>query len=198
MSAALRPGFADPGRAAQGVFRAVLDALARPGTVRPLPALIEPPPPLTASLAAIALTLADAETPLWLDPALAASAEVALLLRFHTGAPLVSEPGEASFALIADPARCPAFASFAQGTQEYPDRSATVVLAVESLAEGETLALRGPGIAEVNRLRARPLPADIVSRLAANRALYPRGVDVLLAGPDCVAGLPRSVDVTGA
>jgi alpha-D-ribose 1-methylphosphonate 5-triphosphate synthase subunit PhnH len=29
--------------------------------------------------------------------------------------------------------------------------------------------------------------------LAANRALFPRGVDVMLVSPDAVAALPRSV-----
>lgn len=192
---ALRPGFGDSVRESQIVFRAVLDALARPGTVRPLPPALDPPPPLTPSLAAIALALVDSETPLWLDAPLAASEEVALWLRFHTGAPLVGEPHGAAFALVADPGRCPAFGRFAQGTDEYPDRSVTLVLAVGSLAEGERLSLRGPGIAEVDRLAAAPLPPDIVARLAANRALFPRGVDLLLAGPGCVAGLPRSVEV---
>ena len=196
MHAAPRPGFSDPVRASQQVFRAVLDALAMPGAIRPVPPVLDPPPPLTPSLAAVVLALSDAETPLWLDAPLAASEEVALWLRFHTGAPLVGEPHAAAYALVADAARCPAFERFAQGTNEYPDRSATLVLAVGSLAKGERLSLRGPGVAGVERLAAAPLPPDFVPRLAANRALFPRGVDLLLAGPGCVAGIARSVEVS--
>ena len=76
-SVALAAGFADPVIESQGVFRAVMDALARPGTPMPLSAALAPPAPLTPGLAAVALTLADHEAPLWLDPPLAEAPAVA-------------------------------------------------------------------------------------------------------------------------
>lgn len=189
----LAPGFVDPVHDAQGAFRAVLDALARPGTVQVLATRLVPPAPLTAELAAVALALADADAPLWLDASLAREPAVAAFLRFHTGAPVVADPAEAAFALVSDPARCPPFAAFAQGTPAYPDRSTTLVLALERL-DGETPGLRlsGPGIRGEARLAASPLPADLVARLRANHALFPRGVDLVLVAPGRVAGLPRS------
>jgi alpha-D-ribose 1-methylphosphonate 5-triphosphate synthase subunit PhnH len=39
------------------------------------------------------------------------------------------------------------------------------------------------------------LPPDFPARLAANHALFPRGVDVILVSPTAVAALPRSVSV---
>jgi alpha-D-ribose 1-methylphosphonate 5-triphosphate synthase subunit PhnH len=45
-------------------------------------------------------------------------------------------------------------------------------------------------------LRAEPLPADLPRRLAANRALFPRGIDLLLVTGSRVAALPRSVTLT--
>ena len=61
-------GFADAVREAQAVFRTVMMALARPGTIGRIEARLTPPAPLTPELAAVALTLADHETPVWLDP----------------------------------------------------------------------------------------------------------------------------------
>jgi alpha-D-ribose 1-methylphosphonate 5-triphosphate synthase subunit PhnH len=37
------------------------------------------------------------------------------------------------------------------------------------------------------------LPSDFQARIAVNRALFPRGVDVVLVSPAAVAALPRSV-----
>lgn len=190
---ALAPGFADPVFDAQNVFRAVMDALARPGTVQRLAGLPDGPAPLTPELAAVVLALADHEAPVWLDPPLAGAPAVAAFLRFHTGAAIVAEPAEAAFALVSDPARCPAPDAFAHGTPEYPDRSTTLVLAVQDLVPGEGMALEGPGIRGTIWLGAHPLPPDMPGRLARNRAAFPRGLDILLTAPGRVAGLPRSV-----
>ena len=192
MSAALAPGFSAPVTDAQAVFRAALDALARPGRPVSLPAAgLVPPGPLTPELAALALALADADAPLWLDPQLARSAAVTGYLRFHTGARLVADPEEAAFALISDPAATPDFETFAQGTDQYPDRSTTLILAVESFSSAG-ITLEGPGIQGQVSFGADPLPPDFVARLHANRTLFPRGLDLLLAGAGHVLGIPRS------
>ncbi|KMO17555.1 phosphonate C-P lyase system protein PhnH [Methylobacterium platani] len=191
----LARGFSDPVHDAQGVFRAVMDALARPGTLQPLAATLEPPAPLTPELAAIALALADADAALWLDEALRHDPAVADFLRFHTGARIADAPSEAAFALVSDAAACPDFAAFAQGTPAYPDRSATLVLAVCDLSDVEGWRLDGPGIRESARLAAAPLPADMLARLARNHAGFPQGIDLILAAPGRLAALPRSTRV---
>jgi alpha-D-ribose 1-methylphosphonate 5-triphosphate synthase subunit PhnH len=197
-TAALAPGFRDPVRDAQSTFRAVMEALARPGSLQRLIDLPAAPEPLTPELAAIALALADHETPLWLDARLSGLTAVADWLRFHTGAPIVADPAGAAFALIADPAACPPPEAFAQGTQDYPDRSATLVLAVAELTTGQGLVLEGPGIAGRAVLGAAPLPTDFRARLERNRAGTPLGVDHLLVGTGRVAGLPRTTRILGA
>ncbi len=63
-------GFADPVFNGQAVFRAVMDAMARPGSIHHLPELAQPPSPLSASAAAVALTLCDQDTPVFLDAGL--------------------------------------------------------------------------------------------------------------------------------
>jgi alpha-D-ribose 1-methylphosphonate 5-triphosphate synthase subunit PhnH len=193
---AVAAGFAEPVLAAQATFRTVMDAMARPGTVRAL-AGVAAPAPLSATAAAIALTLLDYETPFWLDAPLADTGEVARFISFHTGARLTADPADAAFAFVAAPAAALPFARFAQGSAEYPDRSTTLVLQVAHLAEGDGMVLRGPGIAGTRQLAASPLPANFLDQFADNRALFPRGVDILLATPAAAAGLPRSLHLAG-
>lgn len=189
----LTAGFSNPVMAAQSTFRAVLAATARPGTIWPITAELEPPAPLSRVAAAIALTLCDQDTPVWLDARLRAIDAIAQWLRFYCGARIVDEPSAAAFAFASDGATLQDFARFNLGSVDYPDRSTTIVILVESLQSGPPLMLAGPGIRDQQILRATPLPRDIAERLADNRALFPRGVDLLLASPDAVAALPRSV-----
>jgi alpha-D-ribose 1-methylphosphonate 5-triphosphate synthase subunit PhnH len=190
----LAPAFEDPVLASQAVFRTVMEAMARPGLPRPLPSQLTVPPPLTASAAAVALTLLDYETPFWLDPGLAAG-EVAPWITFHTGAPLIADCARATFGFVSDPSAMPPFDAFSPGSIEYPDRSTTLVVQVEGFDHGEDLALSGPGIAGTRHFSAQPLPTDFRARLIANRTMFPRGLDLILVSQDAVAALPRSIRV---
>jgi alpha-D-ribose 1-methylphosphonate 5-triphosphate synthase subunit PhnH len=195
MTEALEAGFADPVLGAQSAFRAIMDALARPGTAQAIAFPAAPPAPLTAELAAIALTLFDHDTPVWLDPALVETDAVRDWLAFHTGAPVTVQAADAAFALVTAAGLLPPLERFAQGTDEYPDRSTTIVLAVPALEGGAALSLRGPGINGRATIAPSGLPADFVGQRAENRARFPRGVDLLLAAPGAVLGLPRTTKV---
>lgn len=186
-------GLADPVRSAQAAFRAILEATSRPGTVQPIGVDVAPPPPLSPAAAAVALTLCDQDTPVWLDAVLRASQDVAAWLRFHCGTKIVDDSAAASFAFAADPSGLPSFDSFNLGSADYPDRSTTIVLCVDSIQAGRELILEGPGIKSRQSFRAAPLPDDFGARLTANRSLFPRGVDLILASANEVAALPRSV-----
>lgn len=188
-------GFSDPVRGAQSVFRQVMWAMASPGEVREVTGIPAPPLPLSIGAAALVLTLADFETPIWLDPELAAAPDVASYLRFHTGAPIVEDPQDARFAVIATSGGLPSLDSFAQGTLEYPDRSATLIVQVLKLQAGRGYRLKGPGIEGKRHLKVKPLPDDFASRMAANRALFPRGVDIVFAACSSIAALPRTTRV---
>ena len=188
-------GFANPVFDAQAVFRAVMDAMARPGTVQPVKAETQPPQPLSATAAAIALTLCDHDTPLWLDAALTRTPAVANWLGFHTGAPLAETPADAHFVLVAEPAGLMALENFAQGTQEYPDRSTTLILQAASLSAGDGLVLQGPGIDGSAGMAPTPLPRHFVEQWKQNNARFPRGVDLILAGPEGIACLPRTTRI---
>jgi alpha-D-ribose 1-methylphosphonate 5-triphosphate synthase subunit PhnH len=192
MAVALARGFSQPVFECQQVFRAMMDALARPSTVVSLHSALAPPAPLTAELAAVALTLADADAPLWLDAALAASPAVSAYLRFHTGAPIVTAPADAAFALVRDLAECPALDHFALGSPEYPDLSTTLILAVSELSDESGLALAGPGIPDRASLHVASLPPRFAEQARANHRFFPRGIDLLFVAPGRIVGLPRS------
>lgn len=192
---ALAPAFADPVFDAQVTFRTVMNAMARPGTVASVRCDLSPPAPLSLGAAAIALALLDYETPFWLDQPLADSSSVAQWLRFHTGAPQVDDPSQAAFAFVADPENAPAFDRFALGSMEYPDRSTTLVMQVEGLSNLPSLRLFGPGIAETRSFSATPLPDNFLTQIERNRAIFPRGIDLVFVTDDAIAALPRSTRV---
>lgn len=181
--------------AAQSAFRKVMDATARPGSIQTIASIAGHPAPLSPAAAAIALTLFDHDTPVWMDAQLSSSEAVASWLRFNTGCPIVADPGQCAFALISDVASLPSFDRFALGTPDYPDRSTTLILQVTVLSGGAELSLSGPGIRGSAGLCVKGLPDDIVEQHAANRALFPRGVDLLLVAGNEVAALPRSTIV---
>jgi alpha-D-ribose 1-methylphosphonate 5-triphosphate synthase subunit PhnH len=188
-------GFADPVDDAQLTFRAVLMALSEPGRVMTLPVVLDSGLAVGPAALGLLLALADGDTPLWLDEA---AAPAAAYLRFHTGAPVLRHPGAARFALIADARHCPPLDAFELGSEEYPDRSATLIIEVAHLAEGGAVVLSGPGIPERRGLTIDGLPRGFRAAWVANRALFPRGIDVLLTCGDRLAGLPRSIALEDA
>jgi alpha-D-ribose 1-methylphosphonate 5-triphosphate synthase subunit PhnH len=191
-------GFDDQGRASQQVFRAVLQALAQPGSRHRLPACgLKAPAGLSAGTAAVALTLVDFETALWLDPALASAEGVADYLRFHTGARIAADAAQAAFALASAPARLPGLKTFALGTLDDPDRSTTLILDVEGFVSGSGWRLTGPGIAGETRFAAVGVTPALLAERGALEPLLPRGLDILLVAGDEIAGLPRSTRIEG-
>jgi alpha-D-ribose 1-methylphosphonate 5-triphosphate synthase subunit PhnH len=186
----LTPGFADPVLDAQRTFRALLDAFSRPGRIQRLALAPAAPAPLGTALTATALTLADADTPLWLAPAYDTPA-VRQYLAFHCGAPFVTDPASAAFGL-APGAELPALGELSQGELRDPDQSATAFVDVTDLADGGGWRLSGPGVRGSHRLTVHGLPADFPVQWAANGARFPQGVDLVLTCGDRLAALPRT------
>lgn len=189
-------GFVAPVFDSQSVFRAVMDAMAQPGTVQAVNVATQPPAPLSPVAAAVALTLCDHDAKLWLDAPLRSAGAVAPWLGFHTGAPLVTDESEAQFALVADAAALPPLAQFAQGTQTYPDRSATLIVQVAAFIGGPKLVLEGPGIETRAQIAPSGLPDDFCAAWRGNNALFPRGVDLILTAPEGIVCLPRTTRIS--
>jgi alpha-D-ribose 1-methylphosphonate 5-triphosphate synthase subunit PhnH len=205
----LGAGFSDAALGSQSVFRAALQALSHPGRVTALPHDAQTPSRGHGASAALLLALLDPDCTLWLSPSLAAS-DAAAWLRFHTGCVMADTPDRAQFAWVAQGDECPPLESFAQGSDAYPDQSATCVLDVAALADNCTggtgstggWTLRGPGIAHAARIEVGGLPlftgpagADFTTQWAANHAGFPRGIDLFLAAPGHVVGMPRTTRI---
>ena len=75
--AELPAGFADKVLSAQSTFRSVMDAMARPGSVQRIAAAAGTPDAMMRGTAAVALTLFDHDTPVWLDRRMSATPDVA-------------------------------------------------------------------------------------------------------------------------
>lgn len=191
------PGFDDPPRDAQRAFRAVLDALARPGIAVPLTGPGRPPAALGPGLAAVALTLLDTDCTVWLGGPLAVDAETIAWLDFHTGARRVADPAEAGF-LITGPAALPPLDTLELGTDEAPHLSATVILDVREGSGPDRYTASGPGVNGTVELAAPWAPPGFAAAWARNTAQFPRGADLLLTGAAEVTGLPRTTRLAPA
>jgi alpha-D-ribose 1-methylphosphonate 5-triphosphate synthase subunit PhnH len=205
-------GFSDLALGSQTVFKAALQALSHPGRRVNVVHDAMPPSPGHGSSAALVLALADAESCVWLSASVAGG-NAGPWLRFHTGCSLVEDPGAAHFAWASHLSELPELEQFSQGSLRYPDRSALCLIDVESLdvpsdaspvpvgvsRSFRNFILRGPGIVEQAQLRvggwSQPLTERFSQEMAANHARFPCGVDVFLATPAELVGLPRTTFV---
>lgn len=192
----LLPGLPDPVLDSQSVFRAVLHAMSHPGSIVSVPVCLVPPPPLDPATAVTALTLTDYETPLWLDAA-AATPPVSGYFRFHCGCPVTAGVEEAAFAIITNASAMPPLSVFPAGSDDFPDRSTTLIIQLPSLDQGDPWTLRGPGIADSTVFSPSGLPAAFPGWLTDNRTLFPRGIDLIFTSGASLAALPRSTRLEG-
>jgi alpha-D-ribose 1-methylphosphonate 5-triphosphate synthase subunit PhnH len=181
----LEGGFTEAPVQSARAFREILEAMARPGTIRRVSGAT-PPAPLSIAAGVALLVLTDPTTRLHL----AGSADCAAVrdwVAFHIGAPL-SAAEDADFAVGTWEALQPV-SRFKIGQPDYPDRSATLIVEVDRLVNHGPC-LTGPGIETAAWLN---LPETAAFR--ANRALFPLGFDTLFTAGDRLAGLPRSTRV---
>jgi alpha-D-ribose 1-methylphosphonate 5-triphosphate synthase subunit PhnH len=185
-------GFTNAAIDSAHAFRIIMQAMSRPGLPVRLEAAPEAPAPLHVTSAAVALTLCDFQTPVWLSPALRNERTVHYL-RFHTGAPIVEQMEAAHFAFLSAEERNPV-SLFAQGTHEYPDRSATLVIQAAQF-NSRAVVLTGPGIKGTVGFGVEGLAQEFWVSMAENHARFPVGVDVIFAAPRSLAAVPRSTAV---
>ncbi|WP_166726907.1 phosphonate C-P lyase system protein PhnH [Crenobacter cavernae] len=189
--------FENPVDDAQSTFRTLLSALAEPLLPRALPVLPDAPAGLTPAGAALLLTLCDADTAVWLPPQLLEAADY---LRFHAGARLVADVADADFVYIPHGAALPDLASLKNGSVEYPDRSATLIIDAEGFSKGDgetSITGSGPGFAAPRKLDIKGLAEPFWPDWRAAASRFPQGVDVFFVAGDKVVGLPRTTRIEG-
>ncbi|HLL65776.1 MAG TPA: phosphonate C-P lyase system protein PhnH [Micromonosporaceae bacterium] len=184
VAVALRP------EEAHATFRAVLDALSRPGWITRLPTapLGVVPAPIVPVLA-----LADLGTGVcvldedggWTDA-----------VGLATNAPAVAL-GEARLVAATRPVRAEELLAVHRGSAGAPEDGALVCLPVRDVDGGPTVwRLSGPGVDGERRIAPVGLPEGIFDARAEAVSGFPAGVDLLLVTPDGrILGVPRSTTV---
>ncbi len=176
------------------LFRVLLDAMAKPGHVFEFASKIHAIEPAFATTLAIAQTLFDFQTPLWLAPEFNTDA-IKPHLKFHTGAPIVEGLSGASFAILSAKTQLPLLRQFEQGTHEYPDRSTTVIIQVDNF-DKDAVMLSGPGLKQPVGFGVQGLSEQFWLDMMVNHHSYPLGVDVIFASSHAIACCPRSTCIT--
>jgi alpha-D-ribose 1-methylphosphonate 5-triphosphate synthase subunit PhnH len=173
------PGLSPRGAREQSAFRALLEAMARPGTV----GRVDPHPgggPFAAPLALLE-SLLDHEVTFAVVPDADAAREP--LLRY-TGS-RASPPERADYLLCHGADGIAAGLRAAKdGELEYPDRSGTLVALVESVGAGDVLWLAGPGVRTTVDVRVGGFTAEHRQLFAERNASVPTGVDLVLIDAD--------------
>ncbi len=206
--ATIEPGFTDPVFDSQAAFRAALEAMSRPGKILAFPAPEAAPAPLAPAAAALLLALCDPDTRLWISPSFAAAAAY---LCFHTGCPITMNRADADFALIDGVRGIGPLDAWRSGTEDYPDRSTTLIVQVAGLggsdavspagggavmsASGVPLRLSGPGVDGAAQIVIAGGHREFIDQLLARKRLFPRGNDFFFACGGSIAALPRSTVV---
>jgi len=168
----------------QANFRLLLDAMAYPGRCFTLHTV---PKEGHITLSVLA-TLLDAEVT-FSDPY--------SLLRTDDWPMLQAKSTSADKAdyVLCDASQLPKF-SPKLGTLPDPERSATLILMVNNLGQGEqTLKLSGPGIKDTESLSIDGLNAEWLAKRNDWVCSFPLGVDMILVDEQHVAALPRTTKV---
>lgn len=171
----------DPVHDTRETFRALCDAMSRPGTVQQAPT--------TPADHAIAATLIDHEVSTYTDDNRLRE-KLSSQGRFNE-----SQPDEAD---IVHTHGVPSWdvGDLTGGSLVEPSDGATVIYRVKSLSTDPeecltTITLSGPGVPDTRSV-SLGLPADELDAIAEAQSAYPRGVDVIFTAADRIVAIPRS------
>lgn len=174
----------DPIHDTRQSFRALCEAMSRPGTVKRIP--------VSPADHAVVATLVDHEVKTHTDDD-ALRETLSEQGRFDE-----AQPTEAN---VVHTRGVPSWdvGDLTCGSLVEPSEGATAIYRVESLSTDPedglaTITLSGPGIPDT-RAVSLGLPADELDAIAKAQSAYPRGVDAIFTAADQVVAIPRSVSM---
>lgn len=98
----------------------------------------------------------------------------------------------ADFAIICAESGLPSVTQFKQGSDAFPDRSATLIVQAPDLVTGPPVTLTGPGIEHESVLTVAGIADYFWQERREQNSVFPRGVDIVFTSGDRVVALPRS------
>lgn len=194
MTVATEHGFAPTTLESQSVFRVVLDAMSRPGSVGSVSGDPGAPLPLDPAMAAVALCLFDHDTRVWLGDGIACI-DVYDFLKLHCSCPLIKSGLQADFGLLLARDGVPGLAQFSRGTDAFPEKSTTLIIQVPGIDDGAPIRLTGPGIETEATLRVSGMPDYFWQERRNQQETFPLGVDLIFTSGDRLVALPRSTRI---
>jgi alpha-D-ribose 1-methylphosphonate 5-triphosphate synthase subunit PhnH len=188
----------------QATFRALLDALSRPGKVCLLPgnAYNGAPRGFCPPALSILKTLCDHRVSFSLVSG-NRTPELSRYLEVNLATPL-AEVEKADYVIFDATTFDEDFLRLKRGSSEFPEDSATALLCVGRLAEGSVetdtpscrLRCAGPGVQDTAFLTVTGLDPRYSEARARTNDLSPLGIDLFLVDPEGrVAGIPRTTSV---
>lgn len=192
-------GFENIERDSQNIFRQVLNSFSRPGIAFDINPRVKSSASVTYSIG-VSLLLALMETGSVLyTPGELIDSNLSNFLKFHTGCKLTTIANQAHYIWVQDPQCLPSLSSCALGSVEYPEKSSTLIIEVESFKSPTQLSANhtwhGPGIKEGIDLEIMGLNDSFWKERQEIRLLYPCGVDIIFCTATQIVALPRSTRV---
>jgi alpha-D-ribose 1-methylphosphonate 5-triphosphate synthase subunit PhnH len=164
-------------------YRALLEAMSHPGKVKAILQVTK-----EQAWMAILVTLLDAEVSL-ADPDGLLDEGIWPMLQAKN-----TKPYEADYILCSG-GKPPCFQP-KLGSLPSPEQSATIIIKVDSLSEGEmSLVLSGPGVQGNTRCAIAGLDSDWLTQRESWVSAFPLGVDLLLVDETSFVALPRTTKV---
>lgn len=175
----------------QRAFRGVLEAMSRPGTIVSVGKQDKEPVTLESATIAVALCLFDHDTQIWMGDGIA-EIEVFDFLKFNCGCPVTTSGMVADFAIACAKSGLPDVTQFKQGSDDFPDRSTTLIVQAPDLKTGPAITLTGPGIEHESVLTIAAISDYFWQQRREQKGIFPCGVDIVFTSGDLLVALPRS------